>query len=133
MRELFKKAEKTKGPCLIFIDEIDALGKARRDGGGNGNSDESEHTLNQLLACMDGLDSTSHICVLAATNRKDVLDPALVRPGRFDRVIKVDLPDEQGRLNILRIHAKKLAGFTEGSGVDQSRDNRYAVCAWLRI
>ena len=86
VRQLFAKAEKLGGPCIIFIDEIDALGKARRDNGGSGNSDESEQTLNQLLACMDGLDSNTehHICVLGATNRKDVLDPALVRPGRFE-------------------------------------------------
>ena len=124
VRELFNKAAKIKGPCLIFIDEIDALGKARRDGGGNGNSDESEQTLNQLLACMDGLDSNSDICVLAATNRKDVLDPALVRPGRFDRVIRVDLPDQAGRERILRLHACKLHGFSEGTDVDRRR-SRY--------
>lgn len=123
VRQLFAKAKKIGGPCIIFIDEIDALGKKRRDSGGNGSSDEAEQTLNALLTCMDGLDSdsTNTICVLGATNRKDVLDPALVRPGRFDRIIKVDLPDEAGRERILRVHASKLLGFTEGNGVDPSR------------
>jgi len=123
VRQLFAKAKKIGGPCIIFIDEIDALGKKRRDSGGNGSSDEAEQTLNALLTCMDGLDSdsTSTICVLGATNRKDVLDPALVRPGRFDRIIKVDLPDEGGRERILRVHASKLLGFTEGYGVDPSK------------
>ena len=123
VRQLFAKAKKIGGPCIIFIDEIDALGKKRRDSGGNGSSDEAEQTLNALLTCMDGLDtdSTNTICVLGATNRKDVLDPALVRPGRFDRIIKVDLPDEGGRERILRVHASKLLGFTEGYGVDPSK------------
>lgn len=123
VRQLFVKAKKIGGPCIIFIDEIDALGKKRRDSGGNGSSDEAEQTLNALLTCMDGLDSdsTNTICVLGATNRKDVLDPALVRPGRFDRIIKVDLPDEAGRERILRVHASKLLGFTEGQGIDPSR------------
>ena len=123
VRQLFAKAKKIGGPCIIFIDEIDGLGKKRRDSGGNGSSDEAEQTLNALLTCMDGLDSdsTNTICVLGATNRKDVLDPALVRPGRFDRIIKVDLPDEAGRERILRVHASKLLGFTEGRGVDPSR------------
>ena len=126
VRKLFAQAEAMKGPCLIFIDEIDALGKARRDGG-NGNSDEAEQTLNALLTCMDGLDSSSGsstICVLAATNRKDVLDPALIRPGRFDRIIKVDLPNQEGRESILRTHSKKLSGFVEGFGVDGSKARR---------
>lgn len=123
VRQLFAKAKKIGGPCIIFIDEIDALGKKRRDSGGNGSSDEAEQTLNALLTCMDGLDSdsTNTICVLGATNRKDVLDPALVRPGRLDRIIKVDLPSEAGRERILRVHASKLLGFTEGRGVDPSR------------
>ena len=128
VRKLFEKAEKIKGPCMIFIDEIDAMGKARGDsgasGGNNGSAAEAEQTLIQLLACMDGLDSSSKICVLGATNRRDVLDPALVRPGRFDRIIKVDLPSEEGRERILRTHAKKLLGFTEGKGVDRYRENR---------
>lgn len=125
---MFEKAEKLsqkeKRPVIVFIDEIDALGKARGGGGSTGGSDgtsqESEHTLIQLLASMDGLDSSSMICVLGATNRKDVLDKALVRPGRFDRIVKVDLPDTSGREAILRVHAQKLLGFWEGSGVDQS-------------
>ena len=124
VRKLFAQAEKIKGPCLIFIDEIDALGKARGEGGGNENRDEAEQTLNQLLSCMDGLGSSSGICVMGATNRKDVLDPALIRPGRFDRIVKVDLPSKEGRESILRTHAKKLVGFTEGSGADPSRENR---------
>jgi cell division protease FtsH len=125
VRELFSKAEKINGPCIIFIDEIDAMGKARGGGGsGSGNSDESEQTLIQLLSCMDGLGSSSKICVLGATNRRDVLDPALVRPGRFDRIIKVNLPSMAGRERILRIKAKKLLGFTEGFGVDEDRGTR---------
>ena len=134
VRQLFDKAEKLskkeKRPVIIFIDEIDALGKARGGGGGgaggtDGSSQESEHTLIQLLASMDGLDSTSMICVLGATNRKDVLDKALVRPGRFDRIIKVDLPDAAGREGILRVHAQKLLGFWEGSGVDHGREGSF--------
>mmetsp|Transcript_13731 Transcript_13731/g.27848 ORF Transcript_13731/g.27848 Transcript_13731/m.27848 type:complete len:241 (-) Transcript_13731:95-817(-) len=124
VRKLFAKAKKLNGPCIIFIDEIDALGKKRRDSGSSGSSDEAEQTLNALLTCMDGLDSDStnnNICVLGATNRKDVLDPALVRPGRFDRIIKVDLPNEAGRERILRVHASKLLGFKEGYGLDASR------------
>jgi cell division protease FtsH len=124
VRKLFAQAEKVKGPCLIFIDEIDAIGKARGQSGGNGSRDEAEQTLNQLLACMDGLDSNSQICVMGATNRKDVLDPALVRPGRFDRIIKVDVPTKEGRVRVLRLHAKKLFGFTEGYAVDTSRAGR---------
>merc|ERR1739846_243601 len=84
-------------------------------------NDEAEQTLNQLLACMDGLDSKKGICVLAATNRREVLDPALIRPGRFDRLIRVKLPDIRGREKILRVHAKKLPGFKEGLGVDDHR------------
>ena len=134
VRKLFDQATKINAPCIIFIDEIDALGKARKDGGGgsSGNSDESEQTLNQLLACMDGLedntsssdDSKSLICVLGATNRKDVLDPALIRPGRFDRIVKVGLPNLAGRERILRVHTKRLSGFAEGLGIDPSRENR---------
>ena len=136
VRQLFEKAEKLsqkeQRPVIIFIDEIDALGKARGGGGGSGgnagggsdaSSQESEHALIQLLASMDGLDSTSMICVLGATNRKDILDKALVRPGRFDRIVKVDLPDATGRENILRVHTKKLLGFWEGSGVDPNREH----------
>lgn len=110
-----------------FCPFVSALGKSR-DLGGLGASfrsnDEAEQTLNQLLACMDGLDSSKRVCVLAATNRREVLDPALVRPGRFDRIIKVSLPDVKGRERILRVHAKKLPGFTECTGVDDKRPGR---------
>lgn len=123
VRKTFARAAKMS-PCIVFIDELDALGKSR-DMGGLGASirsnDEAEQTLNQLLACMDSLDSTQGVCVMGATNRKDVLDPALVRPGRFDRIVKVELPNTAGRERILRVHAQKLPGFTEGSGVDPKR------------
>lgn len=126
VRNTFARAGKLS-PCIIFIDELDALGKSR-DLGGLGASmrsnDEAEQTLNQLLACMDGLDSSRRVCVLAATNRREVLDPALIRPGRFDRIIKVGLPDVAGRERILRVHAKKLPGFTECKGVDEKRPGR---------
>lgn len=123
VRNTFSRAGKLS-PCIIFIDELDALGKSRDMGGLGANlrsNDEAEQTLNQLLACMDGLDSSRRICVLAATNRREVLDPALIRPGRFDRIIKVTLPDLNGRERILRVHAKKLPGFTECKGVDEKR------------
>jgi cell division protease FtsH len=94
--------------------------------GGRGN-DEAEQTLNQLLTCMDGLDSSRRICVLAATNRKEVLDSALVRPGRFDRIVRLKLPDATGRENILRVHARKLPGFQEGKGIDDKRTNSLGV------
>jgi cell division protease FtsH len=129
VRKLFERANKM-APAIIFIDELDALGKARDSGnslmGGRGN-DEAEQTLNQLLACMDGLDSTRRVCVLAATNRREVLDTALVRPGRFDRIVKLSLPDATGRENILRIHASKLPGFRECTGVDDKRPNSLGV------
>jgi len=124
VRNLFERAEKLS-PCIIFIDELDALGKSRDMGGGmsafSRSNDEAEQTLNQLLACMDGLDSSRQICVLAATNRKEVLDQALIRPGRFDRIVKLELPNAKGREEILRVHASKLPGFLEGSGVDPNR------------
>jgi AAA+ superfamily predicted ATPase len=125
VRQLFDRAQKL-APCIIFIDELDALGKSRDFGGFGGgmmqrSNDEAEQTLNQLLACMDGLDSSRQICVLAATNRKDVLDPALIRPGRFDRIVKLELPNAFGREKILRVHASKLPGFMEGSGLDADR------------
>ncbi len=110
--------------CIIWDS---ALGKSRDLGGLGMNmrsNDEAEQTLNQLLACMDGLDSSRRVCVLAATNRREVLDPALIRPGRFDRIIKVTLPDVLGRERILRVHAKKLPGFTERKGVDEKRPGR---------
>jgi len=123
VRKTFARAAKM-APCIIFIDELDALGKSRTMGGLGANlrsNDEAEQTLNQLLACMDGLDSSRGVCVLAATNRREILDPALVRPGRFDRLIKVELPDLEGRERILRVHAKKLPGFSEGKGIDEKR------------
>jgi ATPase family associated with various cellular activities (AAA)/AAA+ lid domain len=127
VRQLFDRATKL-APCIIFIDELDALGKSRDFGGnafGSGlmsrSNDEAEQTLNQLLACMDGLDSSRQVCVLAATNRKEVLDPALIRPGRFDRIVKLELPNAYGREQILRVHASKLPGFIEGSGLDVDR------------
>ena len=109
VRDLFKKA-KENAPCLIFIDEIDAVGRQRGAGIGGGN-DEREQTLNQLLTEMDGFEGNSGIIVIAATNRPDVLDKALMRPGRFDRQVIVDYPDMHGRLGILEVHArgKKIA------------------------
>ena len=109
VRDLFKKA-KENAPCLIFIDEIDAVGRKRGAGVGGGN-DEREQTLNQLLTEMDGFEGNTGVIVIAATNRPDVLDPALMRPGRFDRQVSVDLPSYNGRLGILEVHArnKKLA------------------------
>lgn len=106
VRDLFKQA-RAKAPCIVFIDELDALGKSRSNGMMGGN-DEREQTLNQLLVEMDGFDATSGLIILAATNRPDVLDPALLRPGRFDRQVLVDRPDMPGREAILRIHAKTI-------------------------
>ena len=104
VRDLFKKAKQT-APCIVFIDEIDAVGRQRGAGLGGGN-DEREQTLNQLLVEMDGFDYNSGILVMAATNRSDVLDPALMRPGRFDRIITVGLPNKEGREAILKVHAR---------------------------
>nr|WP_253274247.1 ATP-dependent zinc metalloprotease FtsH [Myxosarcina sp. GI1] len=104
VRDLFKKA-KENAPCLVFIDEIDAVGRQRGSGIGGGN-DEREQTLNQLLTEMDGFEGNSGIIIIAATNRPDVLDPALLRPGRFDRQVVVDYPDFRGRLGILEVHAR---------------------------
>jgi len=106
VRDLFKQARE-KAPCIVFIDELDAIGKSRVSGAMGGN-DEREQTLNQLLVEMDGFDATSGLIILAATNRPDVLDPALLRPGRFDRQVLVDRPDLIGREAILRIHAKSV-------------------------
>ena len=106
VRDLFKQAGE-KAPCIVFIDEIDTIGK-KRDGAGMGGNDEREQTLNQLLTEMDGFDNHKGIVVLAATNRPDSLDPALLRPGRFDRRIPVELPDLTGRKNILELHAKSV-------------------------
>ena len=106
VRDLFKEAQK-QAPCIIFIDEIDAIGKSRDSHYGGGN-DEREQTLNQLLAEMDGFDSSKGILILAATNRPEVLDPALLRPGRFDRRVIVDTPDFKGRLETLKVHSKDV-------------------------
>ena len=106
VRDLFKQANE-KAPCIVFIDEIDAIGK-KRDAGGVGGNDEREQTLNQLLAEMDGFDGRKGVILLAATNRPESLDPALMRPGRFDRRVPVELPDLQGRKAILQVHARKV-------------------------
>lgn len=106
VRDLFKQASE-KAPCIVFIDEIDTIGK-KRDGAGFGGNDEREQTLNQLLTEMDGFDGTKGVVILAATNRPESLDPALLRPGRFDRRIPVELPDLQGRIAILKVHAKDV-------------------------
>jgi cell division protease FtsH len=116
VRDLFAQAQ-TKAPCIVFIDELDALGKARGMGGMGGH-DEREHTLNQLLVEMDGFDTAKGVVILAATNRPEILDPALLRPGRFDRQVLVDRPDREGREAILKVHAK---GVKLGSDVDLAR------------
>ncbi|KAI9504931.1 peptidase family M41-domain-containing protein [Coemansia spiralis] len=131
IRDLFQTAKKN-APCIIFIDEIDAIGKARGRSGSFGGNDEREATLNQLLVEMDGFGSSEHVVILAGTNRPDVLDPALMRPGRFDRHISIDRPDIKGRADIFRVHlgpiltsedksklANKMAAMTPGfSGAD---------------
>ncbi|KAI8368552.1 peptidase family M41-domain-containing protein [Blakeslea trispora] len=131
VRDLFATAKKN-APCIIFVDEIDAIGKARGKGGQMGGNDERESTLNQLLVEMDGFDSNQHVVILAGTNRPDVLDPALLRPGRFDRHISIDRPDIGGRAQIFEVHlkpikttmdkpvlARKLAALTPGfAGAD---------------
>ena len=104
VRDLFKKA-KENAPCIVFVDEIDAVGRSRGTGIGGGN-DEREQTLNQLLTEMDGFEGNTGVIVVAATNRADILDPALLRPGRFDRQVTVDVPDVKGRIEILKVHAK---------------------------
>jgi cell division protease FtsH len=117
VRDLFAQA-KAQAPCIIFIDELDALGKARTPGGVLGGNDEREQTLNQLLVEMDGFDPRLAVIIMAATNRPEILDPALLRPGRFDRQILVDRPDVKGRLDILKIHSK---GVSLGPGVQLER------------
>ncbi len=107
VRDLFKQAGE-KAPCIVFIDEIDTIGKKRDGAGSIGGNDEREQTLNQLLTEMDGFDATKGVVILAATNRPESLDPALTRPGRFDRRVPVELPDLKGRESILRLHAKKV-------------------------
>ena len=106
VRDLFRQANE-KAPCIVFIDEIDTIGK-KRDGSGMGGNDEREQTLNQLLTEMDGFEASKGVVILAATNRPETLDPALLRPGRFDRRVPVELPDLRGREDILRVHAKKV-------------------------
>ena len=106
VRDLFKQAQQM-APCIVFIDEIDAIGKSRDSHYGGGN-DEREQTLNQLLAEMDGFDTSKGLLILAATNRPEVLDPALLRPGRFDRRVIVDRPDLKGRIEILKVHARNV-------------------------
>ena len=107
VRDLFKQA-KEKAPCIVFIDEIDAIGQKRNSGSGYGGNDEREQTLNQLLTEMDGFEENTGVIILAATNRPESLDPALTRPGRFDRRVPVELPDLKGREAILKVHAKKI-------------------------
>ena len=107
VRDLFRQASE-KAPCIVFIDEIDTIGKKREGAGGFGGNDEREQTLNQLLTEMDGFDATKGVVILAATNRPDSLDAALLRPGRFDRRVPVELPDLKGREAILRLHARKV-------------------------
>jgi len=107
VRELFTEAKKN-APCIVFIDEIDAIGGKRSGGNASGSSDEREQTLNALLVEMDGFDSDQTVIIIAATNRPDILDPALLRPGRFDRQVTISLPDVKGRRKILEVHAKKI-------------------------
>jgi len=125
VRDLFKQAEE-KAPCIVFIDEIDTIGKRRESTAGLGGNDEREQTLNQLLSEMDGFDGSKGVIILAATNRPEILDPALTRPGRFDRRIPVELPDLAGRIAILKVHAKKVK---LASNVDLARAARAAVGA----
>ncbi len=144
VRDLFEQARKA-APCIIFIDELDALGRSRTAGGGFGGFDEKEQTLNQLLSELDGFDPSSGVILLAATNRPEILDPALLRAGRFDRQVLVDRPDRQGRLAILKIHLHKInidpaadldriAGITMGfTGADLANlVNEAAVLATRR-
>lgn len=121
VRDLFQQANE-KAPCIVFIDEIDTVGK-KRDGGGFSGNDEREQTLNQLLAEMDGFDGKKGVVILAATNRTDSLDPALLRPGRFDRRVPVELPDLKGREEILKVHAKNIR---VGDNVDYNAIARMA-------
>ena len=107
VRDLFAQA-RNNAPCIIFIDELDALGRARGVMPAGGGADEKEQTLNQLLAELDGFDPSTGVVLLAATNRPEILDPALLRAGRFDRQILVDRPDKRGRVQILRVHVRKV-------------------------
>ena len=124
VRDLFNQAQE-KAPCIVFIDEIDAIGK-KRDGSALGGNDEREQTLNQLLTEMDGFEENLGVVILAATNRPEALDPALTRPGRFDRRVPVELPDLQGRIDILKVHAKKIK---IGADVDFGKVARMAAGA----
>jgi AFG3 family protein len=123
VRDLFEQARAMK-PCIVFIDEIDAVGRARGKGGFSGGNDERENTLNQLLVELDGFDTLSGVIVLAGTNRADVLDPALLRPGRFDRQINVDKPDIKGRLEIFHVH---LSGLKLKDKVDEIAERMSAL------
>ncbi len=125
VRDLFKQAYE-KAPCIVFIDEIDTIGKRRDSAAGFGGNDEREQTLNQLLSEMDGFDGRKGVMILAATNRPEILDPALTRPGRFDRRIPVELPDLSGRIALLQVHAKKVKLDRD---VDLSRIARAAAGA----
>jgi cell division protease FtsH len=107
VRDLFKQA-KEKAPCIVFIDEIDSIGRTRGRGMQMSSNDERENTLNQLLSEMDGFNSDKGVIIMAATNRPDILDSALLRPGRFDRQILIDKPDLNGRVQVLEVHSKKL-------------------------
>merc|ERR1712097_31101 len=107
VRDLFAQA-RANAPCLIFIDEIDAVGRARGKGGFSGGNDERENTLNQLLIEMDGFATTNNVVILGGTNRPDILDKALLRPGRFDRQITVDRPDIKGRAQIFAVHLARI-------------------------
>ena len=144
VRDLFEQARKA-APCIIFIDELDALGRSRSAGGSLGGYDEKEQTLNQLLAELDGFDPTSGVVLLAATNRPEILDPALLRAGRFDRQVLVDRPDRKDRLEILKVHVRKIlvdpsldlddiAGMTTGlTGADLANlINEAAIVATRR-
>ena len=116
VRDLFEQGRK-HAPCILFIDELDAVGRTRGAGYGGGH-DEREQTLNQMLVEMDGFDTKEGVIIIAATNRPDVLDPALLRPGRFDRQVIVDMPDVKGREEILKIHSSKVP---VGNDVDINR------------
>ena len=124
VRDLFKQA-KEKAPCIVFIDEIDAVGRARGKNPNMGSNDERENTLNQMLTEMDGFGSNNGVIILAATNRADMLDKALLRPGRFDRQIYVDLPELTDRVEIFNVHLRNLkstASLTLNSLPDRHKD-----------
>lgn len=129
MRDLFRTA-KESSPCIVFLDEIDAVGRRRGNGFSSGGHDEREQTLNAILVEMDGFDTNDQVIVVAATNRSDVLDPALTRPGRFDRQVIVPLPDIKGRYEILKVHARKVK---LGPDVDLLRWRGRRPCSVVRI